>query len=185
VQNWIFDYMAVENRPITEHDRAVYAAAYDSEEALGAALGWFRSFATDIADAANYAPLFCRVLGLSGTGFDFLAAFLNTAAPAAITKEISHSADPHGGESIPTIFSHHRTIQKKCWLPVCPESGFLPTTAESFKITTRSSMNLSQIYGGPIQIKDNTIWMSRTENSLAPRPVRLQLGSLQVARPSK
>jgi pimeloyl-ACP methyl ester carboxylesterase len=96
VQNWIFDYMAVDKKAITEHDRAVYAAAYNSEEALSAALGWFRSFATDIADAGTYAPLLCPVLGLGGIGFDFIAAFLHTAAPAATVVKL-----PETGHWIP------------------------------------------------------------------------------------
>jgi len=83
VQNWIFDYLAADKTAITAHDRAVYAVAYNSADALRAVTGWFSSFTTDIADAAGYAPLTLPVLGLGGISFDFLAPFLKAAAPNA------------------------------------------------------------------------------------------------------
>ena len=87
IQNWIFDYLAADKTAITPHDRAVYAAAYDSPEALRAVTGWFSSFADDIAATASYEPLTIPVLGLGGISYDFLAAFLSTAAPkAAVVK---------------------------------------------------------------------------------------------------
>ena len=83
VQNWIFDYLAADKTAITAHDRAVYAVAYNSADALRAVTGWFSSFTTDIADAAGYAPLTLPALGLGGISFDFLAPFLKAAAPNA------------------------------------------------------------------------------------------------------
>lgn len=96
VQDWLFDYLAVDKAAITPHDRAVYAAAYDSADALRAVRGWFSAFATDIADAAGYAPLAMPVLGLGGISYDFLAAFLSTAAPAATVVKL-----PDTGHWIP------------------------------------------------------------------------------------
>jgi len=96
IQNWIFDYMAVDKTSITEHDRAVYAAAYNSRDALRAVTGWFSTFATDIADADGYKPLTIPVLGLGGFSFDFLAAFLGTAAPNAKILKL-----PNTGHWIP------------------------------------------------------------------------------------
>lgn len=83
LQDWIFDYLGVNRKAITAHDRAVYAAAYDSADALRAVHGWFSSFSTDISDAATYRALDVPALGLGGISFDFLAAFLQTAAPKA------------------------------------------------------------------------------------------------------
>jgi pimeloyl-ACP methyl ester carboxylesterase len=96
VQDWIFDYMAVDKSAITPHDRAVYAAAYESPEARRAVTGWFASFATDIEDAATYAPLTLPTLGLGGFSFDFLAAFLSGAAPKATVVKL-----PDTGHWIP------------------------------------------------------------------------------------
>jgi pimeloyl-ACP methyl ester carboxylesterase len=70
--------------------------AYDSAEALRAANSWFSSFATDIADAGGYAPLTIPVLGLGGISYDFLAAFLGTAAPDATVLKL-----PNTGHWIP------------------------------------------------------------------------------------
>ena len=44
------------------------------------------------------------------------------------------------------------------------------------------------VFGGPVEIRPlvnnhDMVWISRAEHSLRPHPVRLQLGSLQVARP--
>ena len=96
VQDWLFDYLAADKTAITAHDRAVYASAYDSADALRAANGWFSSFATDIADAGGYAPLIIPVLGLGGISHDFLAAFLGTAAPDATVIKL-----PNTGHWIP------------------------------------------------------------------------------------
>jgi pimeloyl-ACP methyl ester carboxylesterase len=96
VQDWLFDYLAADKTKITAHDRAVYAAAYDSADALRAANGWFSSFATDIADAGKYSPLTIPVLGLGGISYDFLAAFLGTAAPDATVLKL-----PNTGHWIP------------------------------------------------------------------------------------
>ncbi|MGV2293511.1 alpha/beta hydrolase [Trinickia sp. YCB016] len=96
VQDWLFDYLAVDKTAITAHDRAVYHAAYDHAEALRAANGWFSSFATDIADAGAYAPLTIPVLGLGGISYEFLVAFLGTAAPGATVLKL-----PNTGHWIP------------------------------------------------------------------------------------
>lgn len=96
VQDWLFDYLAADKTAITAHDRAVYTAAYDSADALRAANSWFSSFATDIADAGGYAPLTIPVLGLGGISYDFLAAFLGTAAPDATVLKL-----PNTGHWIP------------------------------------------------------------------------------------
>jgi pimeloyl-ACP methyl ester carboxylesterase len=88
VQDWLYDYLAADKTKITVHDRTVYKAAYDNEEALRAANGWFSSFAIDIADAACYSPLTIPVLGLGGISYDFLAAFLGTAAPDATVLKL-------------------------------------------------------------------------------------------------
>jgi len=96
VQDWLFDYLAADRAKITAHDRSVYIAAYGSSEALRAANSWFSSFAKDIADVGTYAPLTVPVLGLGGISYDFLAAFLSTAAPNASVLKL-----PNTGHWIP------------------------------------------------------------------------------------
>jgi pimeloyl-ACP methyl ester carboxylesterase len=96
VQDWLFDYLAADKTKITAHDRAIYTAAYGSADALRAANGWFSSFATDIADAGGYPPLTIPVLGLGGISYDFLVAFLGTAAPDATVLKL-----PNTGHWVP------------------------------------------------------------------------------------
>ena len=96
VQDWLFDYLAADRTKITVHDRAVYTAAYDSADALRAANSWFSSFAIDIADVGSYPPLTIPVLGIGGISYDFLAAFLGTAAPGAKVLKL-----PNTGHWIP------------------------------------------------------------------------------------
>lgn len=83
VQDWIFDYMAVNKAAITSHDRAVYASAYNSRDAIRAMNGWFAAFDQDLKDVARYAKLEMPVLGLGGFSYDFMYAFLSARAPGA------------------------------------------------------------------------------------------------------
>lgn len=83
MQNWVLDYLAHDPDAVSDHDRAVFAAAYEDDAAIRASLGWFRAFGQDVADGATYAPLTMPVLGLGGIGHDFLALFLQGVAPGA------------------------------------------------------------------------------------------------------
>lgn len=83
LQDWVIDYLCMDARAVSDHDCAVFAAAYEDEASIRASLQWFRAFDQDIRDAASYAPLTMPVLGLGGIGHDFLAMFLETAAPGA------------------------------------------------------------------------------------------------------
>src|SRR5262245_5310348 len=76
LQSWVFDYKAGNKSPITAHDRAVYAAAYNSADAIRAEQGWYQTFGQDIADQKTYARLEMPVLGLGGAGYDRLNDFL-------------------------------------------------------------------------------------------------------------
>lgn len=89
MQNWVIDYLCVDQRAVSDHDRAVFALAYEDDSSIRASLAWFRAFDQDISDAATYAPLAMPVLGLGGIGFEFLAAFLRQAAPAARVIELA------------------------------------------------------------------------------------------------
>lgn len=83
VQDWLFDYLSVRPSAITPFDREVYAGAYDSAAPIRASNAWFQAFATDIDDLAGYAPLTMPVLAVGGFSYDFVAAFVASAAPAA------------------------------------------------------------------------------------------------------
>jgi pimeloyl-ACP methyl ester carboxylesterase len=89
LQHWLFDYLTLHSTSIDSHDRAVYAQAYATADAIRAANGWYQSFHTDIADLAGYRPLTLPVLAAGSSTFDFLAAFASNAAPDARTVKLA------------------------------------------------------------------------------------------------
>jgi pimeloyl-ACP methyl ester carboxylesterase len=77
--DWLYRSSLIRPEAISERDRAIYARAYDTPEAIRATNGWYRAFHTDIADMNTYEPLTMPVLGLvspvNSAGFaDALAA---------------------------------------------------------------------------------------------------------------
>lgn len=80
-QEWFFHYMAKQESAIDATDRAVYAAAYASADAIRASNGWYQAFVQDIADDDTYGKLSMPVLGLGGPGYKRLQAVLGERAP--------------------------------------------------------------------------------------------------------
>ena len=76
---------------IDARDRAVYAAAYSSRDAIRAGNGWYQAFPQDIVDDGIYQPLTMPVLGLGGPGYSRLKANLETKAPDSLTFRIQGS----------------------------------------------------------------------------------------------
>ncbi|WP_067812103.1 alpha/beta fold hydrolase [Actinomadura kijaniata] len=66
--DWMCDYLAADPGAIGDHDRAVYAHAYDTEDAIRAGNSWYRALAQDIADGETYAPVTAPLLALGGEG---------------------------------------------------------------------------------------------------------------------
>jgi pimeloyl-ACP methyl ester carboxylesterase len=62
------------------HDRAVYARAYGSRDAIRAGNAWYQSFTQDIIDEKTYAPLRMPVLGVAGPGYGWLKGSLEANA---------------------------------------------------------------------------------------------------------
>ncbi|MDA9451245.1 MULTISPECIES: alpha/beta fold hydrolase [unclassified Bradyrhizobium] len=88
---WFFKYMAKDEAAIDAHDRAVYASAYSSRDAIRASNGWYQAFGQDIADDARYEKLSMPVLGLGGPGYPRLKAALDAKAPGSQTFKIEGS----------------------------------------------------------------------------------------------
>lgn len=57
---------------IDARDRAVYAAAYASRDAIRAGNAWYQAFPQDIIDDGDYAKLEMPVLALGGPGYVWL-----------------------------------------------------------------------------------------------------------------
>jgi pimeloyl-ACP methyl ester carboxylesterase len=90
-QEWFFRYMLKDEGAIDARDRAVYAAAYSSRDAIRAGNGWYQAFPQDIVDDGIYQTLTMPVLGLGGPGYSRLKANLETKAPGSRTFGIQGS----------------------------------------------------------------------------------------------
>lgn len=90
-QEWFFHYMSKNEAAIDATDRAVYAAAYASPDAIRASNGWYQAFIQDVADDANYGKLSMPVLGLGGVGYKRLKAALDERAPGSQTFRVEGS----------------------------------------------------------------------------------------------
>lgn len=90
-QEWFFHYMSKNESAIDATDRAVYAAAYGSSEAIRTSNAWYQTFLQDIADDNTYGKLTMPVLGLGGPGFKRLKASLDERAPGSKTIRVDGS----------------------------------------------------------------------------------------------
>jgi pimeloyl-ACP methyl ester carboxylesterase len=90
-QEWFFRYMLKDEGAIDARDRAVYAAAYSSRDAIRAGNGWYQAFPQDVVDGGTYPPLTMPVLGLGGPGYPRLKANLEGKAPGSRTFRIEGS----------------------------------------------------------------------------------------------
>ncbi|MGP4753394.1 alpha/beta fold hydrolase [Agrobacterium pusense] len=71
-QKWFFRYLMKDESKIDARDRAVYAAAYASRDAIRAGNAWYQAFPQDIIDDGAYAKLKMPVLALGGPGYVWL-----------------------------------------------------------------------------------------------------------------
>ncbi|WP_158847687.1 alpha/beta fold hydrolase [Saccharothrix deserti] len=69
---YLIDFVHDESTPdpaaIGDFDRAVYAHAYSTPEAIRASNSWYRAFGQDIEDEKGYGPLTPPILALTGEG---------------------------------------------------------------------------------------------------------------------
>ena len=83
-QKWIFRYLLKDESALDARDRAVYASAYNSRDALRAGTAWYQTFTQDIIDDRSYKPLRMPVLGLAGEGgYGWMKSNLARTAPRA------------------------------------------------------------------------------------------------------
>jgi pimeloyl-ACP methyl ester carboxylesterase len=73
-QDFLIDYLLKDSKSIGPRDRAIYAAAYSSLDAIRAGDAWYQTFPQDIIDSKTYKKLEMPVLGLGSTGYTWLRA---------------------------------------------------------------------------------------------------------------
>jgi len=71
-QKWFFRYLMKDESKIDARDRAVYAAAYASRDAIRAGNAWYQAFPQDIVDDGTYRKVAAPVLALGGPGYLWL-----------------------------------------------------------------------------------------------------------------
>lgn len=64
LQDWLFDYVMIDESKMTELERSVYASAYNDKESIRASNAWYQTFNQDIEDSKNYQKLQMPVLGI-------------------------------------------------------------------------------------------------------------------------
>lgn len=77
---WFFRYLAKNEQAINARDRAVYAAAYNSKDAIRAGNAWYQAFTQDIIDDKTYGKLEMPVYGIAGPGYEWLKSNLSAKA---------------------------------------------------------------------------------------------------------
>lgn len=89
--NWFYRYLLKDESAISPHDRAVYARAYGSRDAIRAGNAWYQAFTQDIIDEKGYSQLRMPVLGVAGPGYGWLKGSLeqNAENPQVIKLERS------------------------------------------------------------------------------------------------
>jgi pimeloyl-ACP methyl ester carboxylesterase len=75
-QKWFFRYLMKDESKIDALDRAVYASAYSSRDAIRAGNAWYQAFPQDIVDDGTYSKLTMPVLALGGPGYLWLKSTL-------------------------------------------------------------------------------------------------------------
>lgn len=64
LQEWLFNYVMIDESKMTELERAVYAAAYNDRCSIRASNAWYQTFHQDIEDSKHYQQLTMPVLGI-------------------------------------------------------------------------------------------------------------------------
>lgn len=64
LQEWLFNYVMIDENKMTGLERAVYAAAYNDKESIRASNAWYQAFQQDIEDSRHYQQLTMPVLGI-------------------------------------------------------------------------------------------------------------------------
>ncbi|AWH55568.1 alpha/beta hydrolase [Stenotrophomonas sp. ESTM1D_MKCIP4_1] len=90
-QEWFFHYLVKNDAAIDSRDRAVYADAYMTADAIRAGDAWYQAFPQDILDGESYAPVAAPILALGGPGYGWLKDTLGRHATNAEVVKVEGS----------------------------------------------------------------------------------------------
>ncbi len=90
VISWLFEHLFFNKECINDFDKAVYAHAYNSKEAIRASNAWYQAFPQDIADYNTYQKIDTPVLGIGGSGFSLLENSLASITNQLQLKKLEH-----------------------------------------------------------------------------------------------
>lgn len=91
VIEWLYKNLLVDPFAVSDFDKAVYASAYNSKEAIRASNAWYQAFPQDIEDGKTYPKLEVPVVGIGGSGYQMLAMSLQGTASDFQLKKIEGS----------------------------------------------------------------------------------------------
>ncbi len=99
--------MLVDQDAVTGRDRAVYARAYDTRDAIRAGNGWYQAFGQDIADDRGYAPVSPPLLALANPAqYDYLRNLLPAKARRATVTRLDDTGHYLVEERPGAVLSH-------------------------------------------------------------------------------
>ena len=64
LQEWLFNYVMIDESKMTELERAVYASAYNDKDSIRASNAWYQTLHQDIEDFKHYQQLTMPLLGI-------------------------------------------------------------------------------------------------------------------------
>ncbi len=105
--DYLCDLMLVNPDAVTDRDRARYAAAYDTRDAIRAGNGWYQAFGQDIADDGTYAPVTAPLLALANPAqYDYLRQLMPTKAKRQQVIQIENTGHYLVEEQPDTVLRH-------------------------------------------------------------------------------
>lgn len=90
--DWMFDYLLVNRGAISDADRAIFAQAYATPDAVRGGSAWYKAFGQDITDSGTYGKIATPTLGIACPAFyPGLATALQSQATNLKLEEISET----------------------------------------------------------------------------------------------
>lgn len=88
---WLFENLMKNKNSISNFDKAIYASAYNSKDAIRASNAWYQSFGQDIEDSKTYNKLTMPVIGIGGSGYEMLQMSLPNTTTDLHLKKVEES----------------------------------------------------------------------------------------------